>query len=93
MNNILIALTFNLLQEAPGSVRFQTVSIEDGSVQTVRFLCIIRFGSIYDDHDDDDRDDDDDDDDQHDDDDDDDDDCGANPRWMRNRFGGANGKN
>ena len=60
------------MHQAHGSVRFQTVSIEDGSVQTVRFLCIIRFGSIYDDDDDDDEDDDDDDDD--------DDDCGASPR-------------
>ena len=62
-----------IYHEGHGSVRFQTVSIEDGSVQTVRFLCIIRFGSTYDDFDDDDQNDDDDDDD-------DDDDCGATPR-------------
>ena len=38
--------------QAHGSVRFQTVSIEDGSVQTVRFLFLTRFGSNHDDHDD-----------------------------------------
>ena len=54
----------NRLHEAHSLVRFQTVCIEDDSVRTVRFLFILRFGSIYDDDDGDG----------------DDDDCGANPR-------------
>ena len=43
-----------MYHEAYGSVRFQTVCIDDDSVRTVRFLFILRFGSIDDDDDDDD---------------------------------------
>ena len=44
---IYIYIYIYIFHEVHGSVRFQTVCIDDDSVRTVRFLFIIRFRSVY----------------------------------------------